>query len=241
VAAAAAPPLLLLFDIDGTLLQKASREHAVALREAAAAVHGLTVLDGRPVEAAGRTDQAIMRDLLRQAGVADADIDARWPEVEAAAVEAYARLCPADLSAKVAPGVPPLLEALALRPEAFRLALVTGNLEPVARRKLAAAGIGHHFAPGLGGFGSDAEERDRLPAIARARAAAPPWPRARTVVIGDTPRDIACARADEVRVAAVATGPFPVEALADADAVVDDARALLPVLESWRETPPAGA
>ena len=51
-------------------------------------------------------------------------------------------------------------------------------------------------------------------------------------MIGDTPRDIACARVDEVRVAAVATGPYAVE-LADADAVVDDASALLPVLEDW--------
>jgi hypothetical protein len=36
-----------------------------------------------------------------------------------------------------------------------------------------------------------------------------------------------------VRVAAVATGPYPVEALAAADAVVDGARALRPVLEDW--------
>ena len=77
-----------------------------------------------------------------------------------------------------------------------------------------------------------------LPRIARERAGAAfgdgdPFPRDQTIVIGDTPRDIACARADEVRVAAVATGPFAVEALADADAVVDDAYALLPVLEDW--------
>jgi phosphoglycolate phosphatase-like HAD superfamily hydrolase len=239
VAAAAAPPLLLLFDIDGTLLQHASREHADALKEAAAAVHALDALDGRPVEAAGRTDRAILRDLLGQAGVGAAEFDARWAEVEAAAVDAYARRCPPDLSAKVAPGIPALLDAVAARPEAYRLSLVTGNLEPVAHRKLAAAGIGRHFPAGQGGFGSDAEDRAELPGIARARAAVPPWPRERTVVIGDTPRDIACARADRVRVAAVATGPFAVEALADADAVVDDARALLPVLESWRQAPPA--
>ena len=55
-------------------------------------------------------------------------------------------------------------------------------------------------------------------------------------MIGDTPRDIACARVDEVRVAAVATGPYAIEALADADAVVDDARALLPVLTDWAVT-----
>ena len=53
------------------------------------------------------------------------------------------------------------------------------------------------------------------------------------MVIGDTPRDIACARVDGVRVIAVATGPFPAEALADADAVVDGVRAALPVLADF--------
>jgi phosphoglycolate phosphatase-like HAD superfamily hydrolase len=196
-------------------------------------VHGLAPLSARPVEAAGRTDGAIIRELLRSAGVGDADVDARAGEVWERAVAAYSTLCPADLSGAVAPGVPALLDALAARPDAFRLSLVTGNLEPVARLKLDRAGIGHHFPPGQGGFGSDHESRAELPPIARARASDPPWPRERTVVIGDTPRDIACARADRVRVAAVGTGPFGVEALADADAVVDDARALLPVLEDW--------
>jgi phosphoglycolate phosphatase len=199
----AAPPLLLLFDIDGTLLQRASAEHARALREAAAAVHGLAALDGRPVEAAGRSDRAILRDLLAQAGVTGERFEARWPEVEAAAVAAYEDLCPPDLSSKLAPGIPELLAVLSARPD-FRLSLVTGNLEPVARRKLAAAGVGRYFPAGQGGFGSDAEDRGELPGIARARAASPPWPRERTVVIGDTPRDIACARTDGVRVAAVA-------------------------------------
>ena len=147
--------------------------------------------------------------------------------MRAATAEAYARLCPDDLSAKVAPGMVELLEALVARPDAFRLSLVTGNLEPVARLKLERAGVGRFFAAGQGGFGSDDEDRGRLPAIARGRASDPPWPRERTIVIGDTPRDIACARVDEVRVAAVATGPYAIEALADADAVVDDAHALL--------------
>jgi phosphoglycolate phosphatase-like HAD superfamily hydrolase len=193
-------------------------------------VHGVE-LDGLQVEAAGRTDAAIARDLLRAAGVADAEIDARAADVVAAAVAAYEELCPPDLSAYVAPGVPDALAALAAEPEAYRLALVTGNLEPVARRKLASAGIGHYFAAGQGGFGSDAEDRSELPAVARERAGG--WPRERTVVIGGTPRDIACARADGVRVIAVATGPFSAEALADADAVVDGARAVLPVLDDF--------
>jgi phosphoglycolate phosphatase-like HAD superfamily hydrolase len=221
--------LLLLFDIDGTLLQRASVEHALALMDAAARVHGVDGLDSHGVEAAGRTDGAIVRDMLASAGVPGAEADARWGEVQVAAVEAFSVSCPADLSAHVAPGVLALLPALGARPDDFRLSLVTGNLEPVARLKLARAGIGHWFAPGQGGFGSDHHSRAQLPAIARERAGG--WPRERAVVIGDTPRDIACARADGVRVAAVGTGPFGVEALADADAVVDDARALLPVLE----------
>src|SRR5918994_3578035 len=227
---AAPGPLLLLWDIDGTLLQRAAVEHAAALRRAAATVHGVD-LDGADVEVAGRPDTAIARDLLRGAGVDDVAIDARAAEVAAAVVAAYAA---PDLSHTVAPGVPDALAALAAEPESYTLALVTGNLEPIAHRKLAAAGIGHYFAAGQGGFGSDAEERGELPGIARARAGG--WPRARTVVIGDTPRDIACARADRVRVIAVATGHFGAEALADAGAVVDDAPAPLPGLADWAAT-----
>jgi phosphoglycolate phosphatase-like HAD superfamily hydrolase len=193
-------------------------------------VHGVSVLDIDTVEYAGRTDLAIARDLLAGAGVGFDQIDARADAVRAGTAEAYERLCPPDLSAKVAPGMVELLEELAARPGEFRLSLVTGNLEPIARLKLARAGVGRFFEPGQGGFGSDDEDRGRLPAIARGRASDPPWPRERTVVIGDTPRDIACARVDQVRVAAVATGPYAIEALADADAVVDDARAHLPVL-----------
>jgi phosphoglycolate phosphatase-like HAD superfamily hydrolase len=196
-------------------------------------VHGVPSLAGHEVEAAGRTDGAIVRDLLVAAGVSGQAADERWGDVQRAAVDAYADMCPADLSGMVAPGIPELLGALAARPEDFRLSLVTGNLEAVARLKLERAGLGAFFAAGQGAFGSDHASREELPPIARARASTPPWPRSRTAVIGDTPRDVACARADGVRVAAVATGPFGVEALADADAVVDDARALLPVLEDW--------
>ena len=60
----------------------------------------------------------------------------------------------------------------------------------------------------------------------RAGGATGPYPRKRTVVIGDTPRDIACARADGVHVIGIATGPFGVEALGEADAVVERAAAL---------------
>lgn len=206
-------------------------EHAAALHRALGEVHGVEELHRHAVEVAGRTDGAIARDLLLAAGLDPAVIDEGVRGVMDATCAAFSDLAPADFSAKVTPGIPALLDRLASRPDRYRFSLVTGNFEPVARLKLERAGIGHHFPPGQGGFGSDAEERAELPRIARERAG--DWPRERTVVIGDTPRDVACARADGVRVIAVATGPFDAVDLADADAVCDGPEALEVILTSW--------
>ena len=227
--------MLLLFDIDGTLLIGAAGAHRDAIYEALRTVHGVTRPSRRGMEVAGRTDADIARNLLVHAGVPAVQIDERADDVRIAACAAYARLCPDDLSATVVPGMSALLEPLAAREDTL-LALVTGNFEPIARLKLRAAGIGRFFAPGQGGFGSDHEDRSMLPQIARRRAGdgnGDPWPRARTAVIGDTPRDIACARADGVRVAAVATGLYAPDDLRQADAVAGDARELGEVLERW--------
>jgi phosphoglycolate phosphatase-like HAD superfamily hydrolase len=189
-------------------------------------VHGIDIPSAK-VEAAGRTDGAIARSILTLAGVPAARIDARALDVRAAACEEFARRCPDDLTAFLNPGVPDVLQGLSARGD-LRLSLVTGNLEPVARLKLARAGIGHHFPKGQGAFGSDDDDRAALPPIARRRAGVGrrAWPRERTVVIGDTPRDIACARADGVHVIAIASGPFPAADLAGADAVITDPRDL---------------
>ena len=113
--------------------------------------------------------------------------------------------------------------------------LLTGNFETIARLKLRSAGLEHLFAPHQGGFGSDSEDRLDLPLIARRRAgeAGHPWPREQTVVIGDTPRDIACAQADDVRCVAVASGPHSADELAGADVVCEGAAQAAEVLEGW--------
>jgi phosphoglycolate phosphatase-like HAD superfamily hydrolase len=218
--------VLLLFDIDGTLLLGASAEHAAALREALADVYGAAIR-GR-VSAAGRTDTAIARDLAALDGIGAERFDAGLEAFKAACAEAYATRCPPSLRDALAPGMAELLASLAGRDD-LRCSLVTGNYEPVARLKLERAGIGHHFAAGQGGFGSDAEHRDELPPIARARAGG--HPRSATIVIGDTPLDIACARADGLRVLAVATGTYPASELTGADAVAADGWELAALLE----------
>jgi phosphoglycolate phosphatase-like HAD superfamily hydrolase len=225
----AARPLLLLWDIDGTLLQRASVEHAAALHRALREVHGELDTESARVTAAGRTDGSIARDILLACGVDGSRIDAEVEAVARATAAAYEEMCPASLSEKVAPGMLDLLPVLHDDASRYRFSLVTGNFEPVARLKLERAGIGRYFEPGQGGFGTDAEAREELPPLARSRAG--DWPRDRTVVIGDTPNDIACARADGLRVIAVTTGPFPADALAEADHVVSGAAELAPLLE----------
>ncbi|MGH2942817.1 MAG: HAD family hydrolase, partial [Solirubrobacteraceae bacterium] len=161
--------MLLLFDIDGTLLLGAADAHRDAIHEALRTVHGVTRPQRRGMEVAGRTDADIARNLLVHAGIPAVQIDERADDVRVAACEAYARLCPDDLSAHVAPGMDALLERLDAREDTL-LALLTGNYEPIARIKLRAAGIGRFFVRGQGGFGSDHEDRSMLPQIARRRA-----------------------------------------------------------------------
>jgi phosphoglycolate phosphatase-like HAD superfamily hydrolase len=223
-------PLLLLFDIDGTLLLRAAEDHRRALQAGLREVYGIEP-GGIRVETAGRTDLEIARLILLGAGVGAERIDLGLPALRAAVARAYAERQDEDLSDTVAPGMRALLDELAGRDD-VRLALLTGNLEAVARMKLRRAGISGYFPSGQGAFGSDSEDRTMLPAVARRRAGSDirPWPRERTVVIGDTGRDVACARADGCRCVAVATGPAPRAELAGADAVVDDARALGPAL-----------
>jgi len=219
--------VLCLFDIDGTLLLKASAAHAQAVVEAMGEVYGLAGRPDGPLQAAGRTDLEIARQLALLGGITAERFDDGRDDFRVAASEAYARLVPDDLSAHVAPGIVEVLEALAAR-DGVRLAVLTGNLEPIAHLKLARAGLGRFFERGQGGFGSDHEDRTELPAIARARAGG--YPRADTVIIGDTPRDIACARADGVRCVAVATGPYSAAELDGADVVLESAHDLLDVL-----------
>lgn len=195
----------LLFDVDGTLADTLGAGKA-ALAAAMSAVYGET----GPVDSFdfhGRTDPEIVRGLLRAAGRADADVDRGlgelWPRyLERLSAELAAR----NGRAVALAGVLVLLDRLAAD-DRFACGLVTGNLEEGARLKLAAIGCAGRF--GFGAYGSDAEERDALPAVALARAErryGRTFEPGRAVVIGDTPADIRCARAAGTRVLAVATG-----------------------------------
>jgi phosphoglycolate phosphatase len=216
--------VLLLWDIDGTMLIRAADDHRDAIHAAIRRVYRVPRPEEARVEAAGRTDPSIARQIVTQLGVPAARFEERLTDFKRVAAAEYAQRCRPDLSANVAPGIPEALGELATR-DGTIASLVTGNLEAIAHVKLARAGIGRWFARGQGGFGSDHEDRTELPAIARARAGrdGAAYPRERTVVTGDTPRDVACAQADGVRCVAVTTGPYGADALTGADLVVSSA------------------
>jgi phosphoglycolate phosphatase-like HAD superfamily hydrolase len=151
------------------------------MHEALLTVHGIEAdVSRRPITPAGRTDREITRAILLDAGVDAKQIDDGADAVGEEACRAYARLCPEDLSHTVLTGIPELLAQMSRREDRM-LGLVTGNYEAIARLKLRRAGIGHWFDAALGAFGSDAEDRAELPAIARRRAGGPgtPYPRER--------------------------------------------------------------
>ena len=231
--------MLVLFDIDGTLLREGATPVAGAMSAALRQLHGVQTSEIRTrIETSGRTHGEIARAILLDAGVPGERIDALAGAVCDFTSQAWARDLPEDLSGSVLPGMGELLHWLGGLPE-VRLALLTGNYEAIAWLKLERAGIADWFERGQGAFGSDADDRDALPAIARRRAGTStvPYPRERTIVIGDTPKDIACAQADRVRSVAVASGSFGVEALADGDVVVRDAAALRVALQALVSRP----
>lgn len=209
---------LLLFDIDGTLVRTRPQTHQQALARAAVEVFELPPETDeaavRAVEPWGKTDRWILREMLGfQPGD---DVVARWERAACAAYETLENGEPDDDDRRTAA----VLERL--RAAGHELALVTGNLEPIARRKLDRRGLGRWFPPGRGGFGSDGEVRADLVRIARERAGS--WPREDSVLIGDTPLDVAAAMEAGVRPIGVAGGRYSRDDLlaAGADAAVAD-------------------
>lgn len=209
---------LLLFDIDGTLVDTdgAGRE---ALRRALTEVYG----SAGPVDSFdfhGKTDPAIVRGLMREEGRPEAEVEEGLGRVWEVYTEALRReLERREREGRVTPypGVVDLLEEASRDPR-FALALVTGNVAAGAWHKLEAGGLSRHFH--VGAFGSDSAARSDLPPIAIRRASRQvgrDFRPAESVVIGDTPEDVRCARASGARAVTVATGRHRPEELAEHD------------------------
>lgn len=202
---------LALFDIDGTLLSARGAGRR-ALGRALVDVYGTA----GPIDTYdfhGGTDPQIVRDLLTAAGLAAAEIAGREARLFARYVECLEAEIGDGRAVTLYPGVAAVVEALTAV-DACLVGLLTGNIEVGARIKLEPTGLSPCFR--FGAYGSDDADRTRLPAVAARRAEAlvgRPFRGPDMVVIGDTPRDVACGRAAGAVVIAVATGRHTVDDL----------------------------
>jgi phosphoglycolate phosphatase len=218
--------LLVLWDIDYTLVNARGVGSELYTRV-------FTSRYGRPLpqpgSMAGRTDRAIAREVLALAGLDGLDQELQLFQAAlndtAPAFAARARQIVTAL-----PGASAALAGLAaLAPGQGPVqSLLTGNIRPMAEIKLAAAGLTRHLDLEVGSYGDQHEIRAELVAPARAAAAAAygqDFGGTATVLIGDTPLDVAAALATGARAVGVATGHF-----STADLAAAGAHAVLPDL-----------
>lgn len=215
----------MLWDVDGTLLRtEGVAQHAFDV----AAEHVLGRPAGRhEVAMSGKTDPLIALEILAFAGLDDDEAGRLLPRLLERLEAELARA--RDLvreQGRTLPGVEAVLADLH-GDDAVAQSVLTGNTAANAAVKLEAFGLDRWLDVEVGAFGSDCHDREKLVPIAlerlatrRGRSLAPDdvW------VVGDTPRDLACARAGGARCLLVATGRFPLDELDDlgADAVLAD-------------------
>lgn len=197
-----ASDLLLLFDIDGTLIRRAGPHHRQALVDAVRTITGLeTTTEDIPVH--GMLDPDILAEMLRRAGTAPESIAAAMPAILEEAQRVYEAICP-DIRAKTCPGVRRLLFHLAR----YRVpcVLVTGNLARIGWKKLECAGLARFFV--FGSFAGTAHTRTALArnAVRMARRRGLLHSRTKVWLVGDAPQDVLAARANKIGSVAVHTG-----------------------------------
>lgn len=202
---------LILFDIDGTLIRSQGAGRA-ALTATLEEIFG----GAGPVESYrmdGKTDPRIITDLLTATGLAMEEITSQLPRVYQVMAEKALHIYPTR-QMRICAGVEPLLAQLRQRADVM-LGLLTGNAALTAPLKLQTAGLDPaQFR--LGAYGSDHMDRNQLPAIAMERAAqliGRPFSGENTVIVGDTPADILCARAGGATAVAVASGWHSIDTL----------------------------
>jgi phosphoglycolate phosphatase len=222
---------LILFDIDGTLLNTRGAGRA-STREAMLEVFGTVSTIDQHVFG-GKTDWFTLVELLTPHGYNADAIGQRMPHYEQIVARHLLALLERENTISPIPGALETVRALRAQNSTL-LGVVTGNVATTAPIKMRFAGFDPAWFP-VGAYGSEAVDRNDLPAIALQRAVAhcgESIAPADVVIVGDTPADVECARALGAVAVAVLTGFSTPEALiaAKPDHLIDDLTGLLDVL-----------
>ena len=202
---------LILFDIDGTLTR--TQNGYLPFNDAILKTFGFAG-DIRTVVPDGNTDPLIVKDIFIKAGVEIAVEPEQWERFTAQLRASYfEHVASGATTIRPLPGAGALLQQLSAA-ALFHSSVVTGNFEATALVKLETAGLGNYLSRGA--YASDSEHRPDLPKIARERwevATGRTIAAAQCVIVGDTPKDLQCARANGMKCVLVGTGRYPVEEL----------------------------
>jgi phosphoglycolate phosphatase len=212
---------LILYDIDGTIVNTGG----AGTRSMNYAFHKLFGIENAfaDIPMAGKTDFQIMREGLKEHGLPYMD-----GNVEKM-MNGYIEFLQVEINNPDKHLMPGIMESIEiLKKMGMSLGLLTGNLEQGAAIKLGAFDLNKYFLAGA--YGSDDEDRDKLLPIAIKKFAAKghEYDAKDCIVIGDTPRDVQCAKVHGALCIAVATGPYSKEELLNTDADI--------VLESMEDS-----
>lgn len=196
-----------LFDIDGTLLRSRDRVHYGSFANSVRQVLGHELnLDG--VTLHGNTDPGILRDAFRLSSVDDSEWESELEQILDIMRSSVLSQREA-MMVQVMPGVPAVLSHL--RKKGRALGVATGNLEVIGWLKIELAGLREMFT--FGGFSDRYAVRSDMIAHAAGVARAFTGPNASVCVVGDTPFDVAAAKANSLPTIAVATGRYSFDEL----------------------------
>ena len=217
-----APQVLVLWDVDHTLIETRGVGYAIYQRAFPAAT-------GRPLntlaQVSGRTELDIMRETLRVNGIKPTDEST--DKLATALINEYEKARDElATTGRALPGAAQTLQRLAAEPRVHQ-AVLTGNLRDVARIKLEVFGLDTLLDLRSSAYGDDHNERSKLVAVAQARASdhtGTAFDNQHTILIGDTPKDIEAGLTAGVRAIAVVSGKSTAEELhaAGATIVVDN-------------------
>lgn len=194
----------MLWDIDYTLLHVGGMSSEV-FAEAFSSATGRAM--DRLADLPGKTDRAIITETLELNG--ETATSALVDRFAGALADGFgARAGAIRATGHLFPGAAEALRTLAGRPDVVQ-SVLTGNMRSIAETKLTAFDVGRYVDFAAGAYGMDGTSRASLVRVARTRATAlygEPFSGAATVLIGDTPHDVAAALEARAKIIAVASG-----------------------------------